>query len=405
MHRLVPPLLLPFALLVGCDARIERFEPNEVYALSVSRSFSTPAEAALGDVSQVVEQIFGTPDRPVWPTELLADSDLGSLVDPDRLAQSAGLVFSEEDGTNRGLFRKHCVNCHGLSGSGTGPASLLQDPYPRDFRHGVFKWKSTERTAKPTRDDLSGILRRGIPGTAMPSFSLLSQDEIEALVDYVVYLSVRGEVERKLVAAAVLDLGYEESAPPEPELKLVRATAGDRVSSGAEAEEVIAETVREVVRSWQQADQQVVAVPPAPELTGALLAESIERGRGIFHGQIANCAGCHGPEGNGQAVTLDYDDWSKEYSTRLGLTPTDREAMQPFRDAGALPPKLTKPRRFGRSVLRGGGDPETIYRRIAQGIAGTPMPRVEISQQVTGTGLSVEQAWDLVHYVESLAAR
>ncbi len=103
------------------------------------------------------------------------------------------------------------------------------------------------------------------------------------------------------------------------------------------------------------------------------------------------------------AITVDYDDWSKEYSTRLGLTPTDREAMRPFRDAGALPPRQAEPRKFADGVFRGGGDPQTIYRQISQGIAGTPMPGVEIVPEATGTNLSDSQAWDLVRYIRSLA--
>ena len=42
----------------------------------------------------------------------------------------------------------------------------------------------------------------GIEGTAMPSFALLDRGEIDALIDYVKYLSVRGEMERALVEEA-----------------------------------------------------------------------------------------------------------------------------------------------------------------------------------------------------------
>jgi mono/diheme cytochrome c family protein len=286
-----------------------------------------------------------------------------------------------------------------LDGSGTGPSSLFQNPYPRDFRHGVFKWKSTERFAKPTRDDLRGVLDRGVAGTAMPSFALIPAEDLEALVDYVIYLSIRGEVERRLVAGAVDELGYEETAPDEAELRLVSAT------DDTEAADMARDIVDRVAKSWSDADTLVVPVPSPRPLDGQQLAESIERGRELFHGPIANCVGCHGPAGNGMAVTVDYDDWSKEYSTRLGLTPTDREAMRPFRDAGALPPRQTEPRRLDEGVFRGGDDPESIYRRISQGIAGTPMPAVEIVPQPATTSLSQSQAWDLVRYVLFLAGK
>ncbi len=259
-------------LCIGCDAKIERFDPNQVYALTVERTRSVPSETALAAAAEVVEQVFGTPNEPVWPAELFDDPSLASLVDPERLARAAGPVSSDRSGVNQGLYRKHCVNCHGLAGSGTGPSSLFQDPYPRDFRHGVFKWKSTERYAKPTREDLRGLLSRGVAGTAMPSFALLPPEDLEALLDYVIYLSLRGEVERRLVAEAVDDLGYAETPPEEMELRLVSATAD------TEAAELVRETVDKVAASWRDAEDAVVPVPAAPSLSGDELAASIERG-------------------------------------------------------------------------------------------------------------------------------
>ena len=384
-------LVLIAACLLGCDARIERFEPNEVYALTLARSRSASPALASEDASTVVEEIFGTPNEPRWPK----GSEAGG-VDVDNLRRAAGPVSSEKDGTHLGLFREHCVTCHGLSGSGAGPASVFQNPYPRDFRHGVFKWKSTERGEKPTRDDIRDLLVHGIPGTAMPSFALLSPDDLDALVDYVIYLSTRGEVERRLASAAIDELDYDETRPDDDlVLTSVQSTEGG---------EVVEEVVDRVNADWQAAVNRTDQTPTMPELKGESLAESIASGKDIFHGQIANCVGCHGPAGNGKVPTLDYDDWTKEYSTKLGLTPTDREAMKPFRDAGAPRPRPIQPRNLQDGVFRGGGDAESLYHRISQGIAGTPMPAVEIVDQPNGTGLTMDQVWDLVRYVQSLSA-
>ena len=54
----------------------------------------------------------------------------------------------------------------------------------------------------------------------MPSFAALRDDDLEALVDYVIYLSVRGEVERRLAAAAIDELGYAETVPEEVDWRL-----------------------------------------------------------------------------------------------------------------------------------------------------------------------------------------
>jgi mono/diheme cytochrome c family protein len=391
-------LSLILIALAGCDARIERFEPNEVYGLTLVRSRSTPAAAATSDASTVVDALFGSPDEPRWPAELLSDSTASSLVDPDKLARAAGPVSSDKQGAHRGLFREHCVICHGLPGSGAGPASLFQNPYPRDFRQGIFKWKSTARAAKPTRDDIRQRLKRGIPGTAMPSFSLLGSEDLESLVDYVIYLSVRGEVERRLIAAGIDELGYAETPPPEAEFQLQHG--------GAETEGslLVEEVLLRVADSWQDAQDSVVSVPNWVALQGQALEQSVSRGKELFHGPIVNCVGCHGPQGNGQMATLDYDDWSKEYSTRIGLTPSDREAMRPFRDAGALKPRPIKPRNLQAGVFQGGGDGETLYRRITQGIAGTPMPTISVVEKENGKGLTESQVWDLVRYIQSLSA-
>ncbi len=44
-----------------------------------------------------------------------------------------------------------------------------------------------------------------------------------------------------------------------------------------------------------------------------------------------------------------------------------------------------------------------IYALITQGIAGTPMPGVEVSEAGSSRGLTRTQAWDLVNYGLSLS--
>lgn len=412
---LAPPMhrfwLLSFVLLLlaGCDSSVERFEPNRVFALSLARSRAVPTDAAVKDVDQVIRETFGTPDEPRWPAEMLGRAELKQLVDSERLVRAAGPVSSDRSGEHFGLYREHCVICHGLSGSGTGPTSRFQNPYPRNFRHGVFKWKSTERGAKPTRADLGELLARGVPGTAMPSFRLVAPAEREALIDYVIYLSIRGEAERELMAAAIDELGYGEE-PPEPELRLVSQTPGPNMASG-----LIDEIVEEIASEWAEAGERVAPVPapkddipfeppgPGEGPLSEAYRQSIERGRELYHGQIANCVGCHGPAGQGGVPTLDYDDWAKEYTTRIGVTPSDDEALEPFRELGALPPRPIEPRELQDGVFRGGSDPGTLYRRITHGIAGTPMPSLEVSEEASATGVTPSQVWDLVRYVLSLS--
>ncbi|QDT02489.1 Cytochrome c [Rubripirellula lacrimiformis] len=399
-------LVVLTAAVLGCDAPVGPFPPNDVYSLTLAQSRAVSSEGAKSDAAAVTEDWFGTPDHPKLP------DSAAQILDLDRLVRAAGPVSSEKDGSHLGLYREHCVTCHSVDGGGAGPASLYQDPHPRNFRHGVFKWKSTLRAAKPTRADLRLVLRHGLVGSAMPSFAAIDPEDdaeddadasagasdLDALVDYVMYLSIRGEVERRLMAAAIDELDYDDDSEAVDE-SLRLAANGD--SEGAQ---VAAEVLDRVVSQWRAAPDQVVSVPPMPVIDGSQLAESIQRGDQIFHGKIANCVGCHGPGGNGQSVLLDFDDWGKEYSTRLGLTPSDRDDMRPFRKAGALPPRPAKPRELTLGVFRGGGDGATLYRRIAEGIAGTPMPGVEVVDEPSGLGLTEEQVWDLVRYLQSMGS-
>ncbi len=408
---LVPAwLFMPACLfmLAGCDAKIGSFKPNDVVALSLASSRSIPTDAAKDDISMLLTQWFGTPSEPKWPGSSLT-GEANAVVDLERLKQAAGDVKSGKGGEHVGLYREHCVVCHSLEGSGAGPASMYQNPYPRDFRAGVFKWKSTRRVAPPTREDLRTVLRHGVPGTAMPSFLGLPDDEMESLVDYVIYLSIRGQLEYELLAAAVDEFGYGDVAPEEAPFRFRVSNPNEQ----GEAVQFASAVFTKICDAWINAGESVVAVPGSIAkvsntkgvFSGDELQASIDRGRDMFHGQIANCVGCHGPAGGGGAMTLDYDDWTKAYSTKLGITPTDGEAMRPMIKAGALPPRPANPRNLQLGVFRGGGDTQTLYRRISQGIAGTPMPGVEITTEASAKSLSAEQVLDLIHYVRSLGGQ
>ncbi|MEM6980483.1 MAG: cytochrome c [Planctomycetota bacterium] len=365
-------------------------------SLSISRDIST--HAAMDDVQILLKHWFGTPDEPRWPESLMTSTHAKQLVSTERLVRAAGAVTSDRDDMHTGLYQEHCNVCHGISGSGAGAAAQFQSPYPRDFRAGIFKWKSTPRSEKPSRDDLLQLLHEGVSGSAMPSFALVLQEDREALVDYLIYLSVRGEVERAWLAAAIDELDYDE-APPTMDLRLVSATKSqDHPEDDGAA--IAIEILQDVVNSWVDATPS--PVPPDPIGSSDLLA-SVQRGRELFHSQIANCAACHGAGGQGGVAITDYDEWTKEFTTRIGITPDDRDAIKPFRRAGALPPRQINPRMLTGGSLRGGSDSETLFRRIQHGIAGTPMPGVGLKTDADDQfGFTASDIWDLVHYVQSI---
>lgn len=92
---------------------------------------------------------------------------------------------------NRGkpVYVQYCSGCHGERGDGKGPAAEFLDPRPRDFTRGVFKYRTTPTGQPPTTSDVLGTVTRGIPGTTMPSFAFLSEDERRNVTAHVLRLA------------------------------------------------------------------------------------------------------------------------------------------------------------------------------------------------------------------------
>lgn len=392
---------------MGCERGPVTFDSNRVFAKVLSTEEGVAMDTAQGDVSAILTEMFGTPDDPAWPGgEWGVDpAEVGAGgVQLDRLRRAAGRIYSDEDDVHFGLYREHCNSCHGVTGDGRGPAAMLQRPYPRDFRAGWFKYKSTPGKRKPTRADLLSTLRRGLPGVSMPSFGLLVEEDLEALVDYVVYLSVRGELERRMLRIAAQELDYDD---PDGTQWLRPQDRSASPELAAEQREWISNELAAVLASWDEAESQRTVVPEVPSDLDA--AERVARGGKWYHGAIANCATCHGAQDSGgeglsrSRLVPDYDDWTKEWTTQVGLDPADRGALSEYLDAGAFRPRVLEPRNLQHGVYRGGANPEQLYLRLVQGITGSPMPALNVVEEPSGAGLTVDQVWDLVAYLRSLA--
>jgi mono/diheme cytochrome c family protein len=354
-------------------------------------------------VADVLEAIFGTPDQPLSPGD--------SGIDVRKLRMAAGPVWSDQEGGKHGLYRRHCAHCHGISGDGRGPTALILNPYPRDYRPGIFKFKSTERAARPTDEDLTRIVKQGIPGTAMPSFALLPPDEVEALVEYVKYLSIRGQME-----LALEEFAFNEELPNPAENAEVRTAITDMLTT--------------VVDGWKEANEKVMrpedtVIPPAQRSPEEILA-SVNKGRELFYGTKANCFTCHGPTGLGDGQQTDFDDWTKiqrgfvedlralpdsiqssrkNLANQQGEERANAEKRLDEQDNELkerqlvaehfLPQRNAIPRNLREGVYRGGRRPIDIFWRVSAGIPGTPMPAAPAT-------LTQEEIWHIVDYVHSL---
>lgn len=250
--------------------------------------------------------------------------------------------------TGQAVYQLRCAQCHGPSGDGNGPAANAMYPRPRDYRKGVFKFTSTNYGSKPLRSDLARTIQHGIRGTSMPSFAQLSPDELDAVVDYVLALTHRGELEEQIYIQAEFD----EAVDPET---------------------VESDAVALVVERWKTARNDVV-VPktPEPELT----LEHVQRGRELFLAETTGCKKCHGEDGRGQ---------------------TPDNLRGDLKDAWG---HVTRAADLTSGMLRGGQEPLDVYRRVYGGINGTPMPGFANS-----FADKPEALWDLVAYVKYITNR
>lgn len=92
----------------------------------------------------------------------------------------AGKIEETPERLSRGetLYKTNCVSCHGEKGDGKGPAAVALTPKPRNFLQEKFRFG----------DDVESIfktLEKGSPGTAMPSWAQLPEEDRKALAVYV----------------------------------------------------------------------------------------------------------------------------------------------------------------------------------------------------------------------------
>lgn len=209
-----------------------------------------------------------------------------------------------DPGRGKAVYERFCTQCHGPRGNGGGEVAAYANPRPRDFRQGLFKFRSTPFGSLPTVADLDQTISHGLYGTAMPPFAAINP---RARLDVIAYIQ----------------------------------TFSPRWGNEKPGESIV-----------------VLSEPTAT-------AASVQSGAAVFS---KACASCHGDgSGNGPLAKSLVDAWGN-----------------------ADPPAdLTRGRT--KAEVRG----SDIYRRIMTGLNGTPMPGFSGS-------LSPEQAWDVVHYVESL---
>ena len=279
-------------------------------------------------IDMALAEAFGSPAAP----EVNADGAAALGLSPERLVEGSR------------LFRRHCLQCHGLVGDGRGPTGQWIYPHPRDFRRGAFKFVSTGDGGKPRKSDLARTLREGLKGTGMPAFGLLPDDQRDLMASYVMFLSLRGQTVFLALKSVLVD---EETDPAE----YAKERLGLLLADWAKAEAV-----------------PTITAPSAPDDATRQSPEhlaAVRRGYELFTAKgHTDCATCH--EDFGRKTTYRYDVWGT----------------------------VVRPADLTLGGFKGGDRPEDLFHRIRGGIQPVGMP--------AHPSLSDSQVWDLAWFVRAV---
>ena len=348
--------------------------------------------AAREAVVKVLSENFGTPNQLVaWEKFPIDYGKADSAADSNDPHSKAGWRLIE----GRNLYMTHCQHCHGVTGDGKGPTSSFLNPRPRDYRQGIFKFKSTLRAQKPSRNDLLHILEQGVPGTYMPSFVLLGEERLGLIIDYVRWLSIRGNTEIRLAAelaalgATKKDIDREQKADANKDKKQADIVADVMKSVNEELPGLVDDITNTLAEGWAGAEAEENLVVPKVKRTPPT-KESIEKGRVFFLSlnpkKKTECVECHGKLGRGDGPN------TEKYWPIPNSAPERKYEIAGLHDDWGFP---QSPRNLTRGIYRGGRRPIDIFRRVHEGIPGTQMAGF-------ATVLTDEEIWDLVNYVLSL---
>lgn len=282
-----PRILMSVLRLLGMQGKspeAERFFSRMAAVGSrVTRTYDLRVRLKLdpGDMATAVEikHLFQTP----FTAEQSLDTAPNELTTKDEIPSPG-----------RRLFLLHCGACHGPEGDGRGPAVRHLFPVPRDLRREPSRLVSTKNGA-PTLEDTITVLRRGIPGTSMPSNDELDNDQLRLLAEEVCRLRREGLREQFVNLLKIED------------------------------EEVDGQEVEESVDRLVSPGESIV--PPS---IGPAEPSSIARGRKNY--MEFGCANCHGENGAGAAEQA----WHDERGFPVRPRDLAREPLKGGQDAASV---------------------------------------------------------------------
>jgi mono/diheme cytochrome c family protein len=156
----------------------------------------TQFEVTESYVMQVLHNGISGSDMPAWHASPEKDLRLEAaytahLAHPDTLSERD--QYAPRDAlaeAGKRVYEAHCVSCHGMSGNGDGPDARKHRPRPPSFA-GL----------RPSFQGARQVIQNGVAGTAMPSWPLLTPQEIQAVTYYIRSFYNKGTVRRSTTAA------------------------------------------------------------------------------------------------------------------------------------------------------------------------------------------------------------
>lgn len=358
--------------------------------------------------------------------------------EPQRIASAQTKILNNQLDSGMTLYAENCAVCHGLNGEGIGTTPSLNNtglaamPYDEIFKiieRGRFAtampaWSKDE--GGPLSDyqisELVALIQSGdwnatgdrvvnlglaplIPFTAEPDAALL--EAVGLLPDGATLQAAITIYASSCVACHGAD-GLGTNIAPALNDPLVRAKSVDELtrtvtfgSAGTLmagwSNQLSPEQVSAMVTLVQRWDEVPTGTIPAPDVPIATTAASIALGGDLF---AANCARCHGPEGQGmprapalnmQSFLTQTNDQAIELIVTGGvpgtampawgdrMTAADIQAIVGFiRQWEPTAPEVAIPTRPG-----GGGPPwmRNNSTTPAQPVAPTPLPETGLSPQ------------------------
>lgn len=143
--------------------------------------------ASLTGCKACTDQLNPWPDREAqWAEQKQANSPTPKLAEDGTLppkAAPADAVAEEAGSPGDAKYATFCVTCHGPNGDSKVPGAAALNPKPRDFTDA--KWQASVDDAHIAKVIKDGGASVGLSPTMAPWGSVLSEDDVTALVEKV----------------------------------------------------------------------------------------------------------------------------------------------------------------------------------------------------------------------------